>query len=183
MKTPSPSVETIAKTTEEELAALRKKVEELSANLATETAARSVAEQAADAANKLAASNQGLVLLQREITEIPTGKKVKVKRCKEYEVVSYKDDGRPVHKPVFHEVELPTYYYRIDLPASGGQGVKLGERWYYQDETYELDIDTLRTVKDIVHRSWQHEASTQGNNENVFRRPKNQTLSARGVRG
>jgi len=182
MAKPLVATETVAKTTDSELEALRKQVAELAAKLDLETKARSAAEVAADEANKRAADAQSFMVLQREITEIPTGKKVTVKRCKTYEVASYRDDGRPVHKPIFVDVELPTYQYRIDLPASGGQGVRLGEKWFYQDQTYEVDVDTLRTLKDIVHRAWWHEGTIKGNNENVFRKPTHRVLSGRGTR-
>ena len=176
------AVETGVRTTDAELEALRKQVAELSAKLETETKARGTAESLADSLKEAAAAQQGFMVLQRDITEIPTGKKVTVKRCKKYEVASYRDDGRPVHRPIFEDVEVPTFFYRIDLPASGGQGVRINDTWYYQDETYTLDLDTLRTVKDVVHRAWAHEATIKGNNENVFRRPRAQTISGRGVR-
>jgi hypothetical protein len=169
MVKPLVATETLVKTPDAELEVLRKQVAELSAKL--------------KASEEKLATNEGFSVLQREITEIPTGEKIAVKRIKSYDIASYRDDGRPVYRPVFHEVEVPTYRYRVDLPASGGQGVRINDTWYYQDETYTLDLDVLRTVKDIVHRAWAHEATIKGNNENVFRRPRAQTLSGRGVRG
>ena len=133
--------------------------------------------EAEENALKLAES-QGM-LMQREIHEVPTGKFVTVKRLDKMKVVGYKDDGREINKPVFKSVELPTFFYKIDLPPSGGVDVKINEVPLYHGGVYELDIDTLRTVKDIVYRCWAHDASIHGNNENAYRRPQRPVLSGR----
>jgi len=162
----------------EEVGRLTAEIERLKKALAASQEKTTEAEKTAKEA--VAAQGQMNLVMQSEIREVPTGKKVMVQRLKEYKVRGYTDDNRPIRQPVFHEVELPTYFYKIDLPASGGDGVNIGGEWYYQGQPYEVDIDLLRTLKDIVHRAWAHEGTIKGNNENIFRRPENRVL--RGVR-
>ncbi len=163
-------------TPQEEVVRLQAEVEKLTKALSAEVDARGKAEDEARAA----ASAQGVAFMQREIQEVPTGKKVTVQRCERYETKGYKDDGTPIQKPIFKDVELPTYFYKIDLPPSGGTAVKINGEGFYHGETYELDLDLLRTIKDIVHRSWAHEATIKGSNENAYRRPQNRVLSGAG---
>ena len=166
----------MANTSDKDSAALRAEIERLTAALSEEKGKVAAAEASARAA----AEAQSHVIMQREITEVPTGKTVEVARCKKYSVEGYRDDGREIRKPVFEKVTLPTFFYKIDLPASGGQGINLNGEWFYHGEVYTIDLDLLRTLKDAVHRAWAHEAQIKGNNENIFRKPSNVTL--RGVR-
>ena len=61
------------------------------------------------------------------------------------------------------------YWYRIDLAPCGGTEVKINGTPYYHGSTYEFRTDTLRTVKEIVSRTWAHENNIMGNNENVYK--------------
>src|SRR3990167_1815598 len=162
----------------EEVGRLNAEIERLKKALAAAqdetTEAQKTAKEAVDA------QRQSNLIMQGEIREVPTGKKVTVQRLKEYKVRGYTDDNRPQREPVFHGVELPTYFYKIDLPASGGEGINIGGQWYYHGQSYEIDIDLLRTLKDIVHRAWVHEATIHGNNENIFRKSENRVV--RGAR-
>jgi hypothetical protein len=124
------------------------------------------------------AESQGL-LMQTKIEEVPSGKSVTVKRLDHYKVVGHRDDGRDILRPVFKDVKLETYFYKIDMPAVGGMDLKINEVPFLQGAVYELDIDTLRTVKDMVHKLWRHEANTQGSNENAYRKPQHNVISAR----
>lgn len=72
--------------------------------------------------------------------------------------------------------------YRIDLSPSGGVEIRLNGVPYYHGEVYTFDTATLRTVQDIVARTWDHERAVFGNNENVYRREMNVTLSGKGGR-
>lgn len=72
------------------------------------------------------------------------------------------------------------YKFKIDLAPSGGTDIKLNGIPYYHGEVYTFDTNTLRTVKEIVQRTWDHERSINGKNENVYRREMNTTLSGRG---
>ena len=68
----------------------------------------------------------------------------------------------------------------IDIPPSGGTHIELNGVHYYHGTTYEFDIHTIRTVKDIMHRGWKHESDINGSNENFYRRPLEQRIGVRG---
>jgi carboxylesterase type B len=61
------------------------------------------------------------------------------------------------------------YWYRIDLAPCGGTEVKINGVPYYHGSTYEFETDLLRSIKEIVARTWDHENNIQGNNENVYK--------------
>ena len=124
------------------------------------------------------AQSQG-VLMQTGIEEIPTGRKVSIEKCVRYKRVGF-EKGRPVHEPVFEEVEVPTYYYKIDMPPCGGWDLKTNGMPIYQGSTVEVDVDTLRDLKDRIYRLWAHDASLHGNDENAYRHKKNPSFSMRG---
>jgi len=111
--------------------------------------------------------------------EVPTGSTVKIQRCTSYETVGYKDDGRPILKPIFKEVEVPTFLYKITLPPVGGSAIKMNGNEFYHGETYTFDEDQLRTVKEIVHRIRDHEATIHGTDENAYRPKVNARFSGR----
>src|SRR5271154_5918094 len=66
----------------------------------------------------------------------------------------------------------PIFMYRIDLPPSGGEFIRINGYAYNHGDTYKFNQDLLRTVKEIVFRSWGHESAIKGENENAYRRPK-----------
>lgn len=143
----------------------------LQAEIARLTKALSERDDQLEEARKEAMSAQALASLQqREIQEVPTGKMVKVQVCEKYKIVGYKDDGREIRQPVFREDEVPSYFYRIELPPSGGTGLKINGEEFMHGETYQIDLHLLRTVKDMVHRAWAHESNIKGSNENFYRR-------------
>lgn len=154
-----------------DIAALEAQIADLRKQLEVSEDARSDSEKHA----LELAKNQASSIMQSVIQEVPTGKTVKVSRCKSYEVVSYKDDGRAIHKPIMHEVDMPTYFYRIDLPPIGGEGLKINQIELRHGLTVELDQDTLRTVKDMVYRVWAHEKNVHGENENAYRTMNNRS--------
>lgn len=127
---------------------------------------RSDAEQQALAS----AQAQGSLLMQRQIDEVATGKTVTVKRCKGYKVVGHHDDGRDILRPVFTDVPRATYFYKVDLPPCGGSDLKINGVPFYHGAVYELDEDTLRSVKEIVYRCWKHDSEIHGNDENFYRK-------------
>ena len=155
---------------------LLKEISDLKAKLAVAETARSAAEQDALAT----AQAQGM-LMQRQIEEVPTGKTVKLQRLKEYKVVGHKDSGDEILKPVFHAVSIPTYFYKIDMPPCGGVDMKINGASYYHGAVYEFDLDTLRTVKEMMYRLWKHDADIHGSDENAYRKPQRTRLSARGM--
>lgn len=61
------------------------------------------------------------------------------------------------------------YWYRIDLAPCGGTEVKINGVPYYHGSTYEFETDLLRSIKEIVARTWDHENNIMGANENVYK--------------
>lgn len=158
-----------------DLRKLLQRIDDLESKLKVAEQGRSEAEQRA-----LDSAKAG-IHLPNGPEEVPTGKMVKVKRLDKYETVGYRDDGRPILQPKFKTVEIPTFFYRIDMPPCGGTDLKINGQPYYHGGTYEYDIDTLRTVKDIVFRTWKHDADIHGTDENAYRPQQRPRLSARGM--
>jgi carboxylesterase type B len=61
------------------------------------------------------------------------------------------------------------YWYRIDLAPCGGTEIKINGIPYYHGSTYEFRTDLLRSIKEIVARTWDHENNIMGSNENAYR--------------
>jgi carboxylesterase type B len=61
------------------------------------------------------------------------------------------------------------YWYRIDLAPCGGTEVKINGVPYYHGSTYEFETDLLRSIKEIVARTWDHENNIMGANENAYK--------------
>jgi hypothetical protein len=167
-------VASLAGTSRDDVKALLAQIEDLKGKLELEQRARGEAEQAA---LELAEAQGNGLAQQTTIQEIPTGKKIKVQKLEAYETVSYKDDGRPILKPKFRSEDVPTFFYKIDLPPVGGLGLVLNGMPLYHGTVYEFDLDALRTVKDMVFKCWKHDADIHGTDENVYRKPQNKQIS------
>lgn len=178
-KPPKESKESLVKvasvehTEPSEVEKLLAEVSDLRAKLAEANAGRSEAERAALAASEAQMSG----LIHNHIQEMPTGKTIKVPKCTGYKTVGYKDDGRPILRPEWSEEEVPTFFYKIDLPPVGGIGLFTNGVPLYHGTVYELDLHTLRDVKSRVWQCWNHEASIHKSEENAYRRPLNPVLS------
>jgi carboxylesterase type B len=61
------------------------------------------------------------------------------------------------------------YWYRIDLAPCGGTEIKINGVPYYHGSTYEFRTDLLRSIKEIVSRTWAHENNIMGSNENAYK--------------
>ena len=61
------------------------------------------------------------------------------------------------------------WWYRIDLAPCGGTEVRINGVPYYHGSTYEFETDLLRSIKEIVARTWDHENNIMGANENVYK--------------
>lgn len=94
--------------------------------------------------------------------EIPTGRTVKVRKCTNPWVKKEDDQDWIV-------LDEPTYLYHVDMPPVGGTDIKLNGEEKYHGQTYEMTLDTLRSVKEIVYRIQAHEAAIHGSDEDVFR--------------
>jgi hypothetical protein len=170
-------IASVADASPQDVKSLLAQIEGLQAQLAESEEKRTVAQQAA----LEAAQAQGM-LMQREIHEVPSGKKISVPHLKRYKVVGHKDDGREILKPVFQQVEVETYYYKIDLPPCGGTHMTVNGNELYHGVVVECDVDSLRSIKDMVFRCWKHDAEIHGSDENAYRKPTNRTLSGAGRR-
>ncbi len=172
-------VASVKNTEAADVATLQAQVKDLMGQLEIERTARTAAEERA----LQEVENQAGSLMQTEIQERPTGKTMKIQRCNgKYKTVGYKDDGRPVLNAVFEEVDEPTYFYKIDLPPVGGIGLMLNGVYLYHGTVYEMDIHTLRTVKDSVYKCWKHDADVHGSDENAYRTPTNRVLRGGQIR-
>jgi len=102
--------------------------------------------------------------------EQPTGKKVKLKVFDHLKILRYDDNGKEITRPVFKTVEMDTYFLKIDMPPCGDTCLSINGERFYHGAVYEFDIHTLRTVKDIIFRTWAHDRAIHPNDENFYRR-------------
>lgn len=61
------------------------------------------------------------------------------------------------------------YFYRIDLAPCGGIDIRINGQQFVHGTTYEFNVDMLRSVKEIVARTWDHENNIMGSNENAYK--------------
>src|ERR1700677_1887969 len=61
------------------------------------------------------------------------------------------------------------YWYRIDLAPCGGTEIKINGVPYYHGSTYEFRTDLLRSIKEIVSRTWAHENNIMDSNEDAYK--------------
>ena len=112
--------------------------------------------------------------------EQPTGNTVLINVC-------LNPGEKDERKQKFKDVEFPTFYYTIDIPAGAGTNLMTNGLAYYHGQTYEVDQATLVDLKSRVARCWDHEKSIHSENENAYRKPTNKHLispaaAARGMR-
>jgi hypothetical protein len=75
------------------------------------------------------------------------------------------------------------WWYRVDLAPGGGTHIMINNRPYLHGETYKFDTDTLRSVKEIVGRTWTHENDIHGHAFNAYRKQQQKVLGAGPVPG
>lgn len=146
-------------------AELLAEIEELRKQLEHEKSRRTEAEEMSAAMAEATAFGSGA-------EEQPTGKTVERSVC----VNPWERDEK---KQKFKDVKVPTYFYTITLPAGAGDNLASNGICYYHGQTYEVDPDTLRDLKSRVARTWDHEKSIHGDNENAYRKPTNVQLGMR----
>lgn len=142
---------------------MQAELEELRRQLNLERKARNDAEE-------MAAASAAASMFIGGSEEQPTGRSIKVEKC----VNPWERDERKVK---YAEVDIPTYYYAIDLPAGAGISLSTNGVEYYHGQTYEVDYYTLQDLKSRVARCWDHEKSIHGDNENAYRRQSNRHLT------
>lgn len=148
--------------TQKELDSLQEEIERLKGALESERKSRTEAEEMAMAvaqASPFIGSND----------EQPSGNTVKINIC-------LNPAERDERKLKWKEVEMPTYFYAIQLPAGAGMSLSTNGVELYHGQTYEFDPIMLAEVKSRVARCWDHEKSIHGDNENAYRRPVNAHL-------
>jgi carboxylesterase type B len=74
------------------------------------------------------------------------------------------------------------WWYRIDLAPCGGIDIRINGNQYVHGQTYEFTTDLLRSVKEIVSRTWGHEANIHGENENAYKVAQDRVLRGTGRR-
>jgi hypothetical protein len=120
------------------------------------------------------ASNEDAIrramMFKQDNDEVATGRTVKVVKHK---------NPRAREESETLEVEVPTYFYAVDMPPVGGVAIKINGEELFHGQTYELTMDQIRMVKEIVYRLRAHEASLNGNNENTYRKPVNALFSGK----
>jgi hypothetical protein len=146
-------------TSSAELDQLRAQVKELESKLAVASTANE------DAARRALFFKDGN-------EEVPTGQTVKIMKASKPWAKSVEDQD-------FKEVELPTFLYKIDMPPVGGVQIMINGQPLYHGQTYTLDLDQLKMVKEIVHRLRDHEATIHGTDENAYRPKTNARFSGR----
>ena len=98
-------------------------------------------------------------------------------------ILDHKNQKKPLYEYVAKQKAVPIFKYRIDIPPSAGWSIMLGGIPLIHGQVYELTLDELRTVKDIVGKSWQHERGINGQaNENAYRKPSEVRLGMSGGR-
>ena len=138
---------------------LQSQIADLQAQLLSEKEARSAAED-----NAKATADAGIFVNRSD--EQPTGKTIKIQKCSN----PWETDER---KQILISVDVPTYYYQIELPTGAGISLTTKGQDFMHGETYTVDLYTLIDLKSRVARCWDHEKSIHGDNENAYRRPTN----------
>lgn len=71
------------------------------------------------------------------------------------------------------------YHFHVDLPPSGGTDIRLCGVPYYHGQGYMMNVDQLRSMREIVARTWAHEKTIRGSNENFYRKEAAPVLSGK----
>ncbi len=74
--------------------------------------------------------------------------------------------------------ETDLWWYRIDIAPCGGDHIKINGKPYLHGHTYKFDTDTLRSIKEMVARTWVHENDINGHAFNAYRQHQNKVLGS-----
>jgi len=130
------------------------------------------AEKAKTEAQEMATSIAAASSFIGTAEEQPTGNTITLSVC-------LNPAEKKEEKQKFKDVEVPTYYYTIDIPAGAGTNLMTNGIAYYHGQTYEVDLATLVDLKSRVARCWDHEKSIHSENENAYRKPTNAHLMSK----
>ena len=128
---------------------LLKQIQDLQAQLAATTSALQQSEQA-----------QADIL--RQLSSIPIAQEVHAGKAKKTVVDAKGSES---------EVEVDIYAMTINLPASAGMFIRINDFPLYNGQTYKLEMDTVRSVKEAMYRAWWHENNVAGDEREVAYRP------------
>lgn len=137
---------------------------DLLAQIAELKAKLAEAEIAKTEAQEMATSIAAASSFMGSAEEQPTGNTVTINVC-------LNPGEKDERKQKFKDVEFPTFYYTIDIPAGAGTNLMTNGIAYYHGQTYEVDQATLVDLKSRVARCWDHEKSIHSENENAYRKP------------
>ena len=68
------------------------------------------------------------------------------------------------------------WWYRIDLAPCGGEHLSINGKPYLHGHTYKFDTNTLRSIKEMVSRTWVHENDINGHAFNPYKQRQNKVL-------
>lgn len=89
---------------------------------------------------------------------------------------------RDEKKQKFKDVEVPTYYYTIHIPAGVGLWLMTNGVEYFHGQTYEVTPDVLADLKSRVARCYDHEKSIHGENKDAYIKPTHVSLVSAAAR-
>jgi|SRR5882672_511572 len=146
-------------TKDEELSKLKSEVERLQSALSS-----------AETHNEEAAKRA--MYFRGDDGEEPTGRKVTVRKA-------MKPWAKNEDAQDWQDVEVPTFYFKVDMPPIGGVQIMINGESMQHGLTYEVTEDTLKVLKSIVYKLREHEANIHGNDENVYRPKVNARFSGK----
>jgi hypothetical protein len=121
-------------------------------------------EKAKTEAQEMATSIAAASSFMGTAEEQPTGNIITINVC-------LNPGEKDEKKQKFKDVDFPTFYYTIDIPAGAGVSLMTNGTAYYHGQTYEVDQATLVDLKSRVARCWDHEKSIHSENANAYRKP------------
>lgn len=140
------------------------KEQELLAEIAALRQKLGLAEQERDAAQDQAkALAEASLFMGNGAEEQPTGKTIIKSVCVNPGETNEK-------KQKWKDIEVPTFFYTIDLPPGAGTDLTTNGVAYYHGQTYEVDQETLVDLKSRVARTWDHERAIHSENANAYRK-------------
>ena len=161
----------MAKYSDQDFEKLLAEVKELKEQAESERKMRTAAEERAE-------SIASASFAMRTAEAQPTGKTVLMKKCTNPEV-------RDAKKHNWIEIEVPTYFYLIDLPpgacGSNGSCISTNGIEYHHGTTVELDQFSLADVMSRVARTWDHERSIHSSNEANYKKHVSAKKNALGI--
>lgn len=151
---------------------MAKSEKDLLAEIAELKAQLQESEKAKTEAQEMATSIAAASSFMGTAEEQPTGNTIILNVC-------LNPGEKQESKQKFKDVEVPTFYYTVDLPIGCGTNLMTNGIAYYHGQTYEVDQATLVDLKSRVAQCWHHEKAIHSENENAYRKPTNVHLASK----